>query len=171
MDGELRWWFTLGHTPIISDGFSEAPLSTLGHTPLIDDIFFRDDALHWGIASLLLSHWIMVDQELLDDPTLGHGHFKERFYWRYSHSTRCSALGHVPLMTIYFEAWPSHWWRTLIFHWSIVTSDGLYWGIASSFVLIELEDSDSYGLCWEVSIFSTRSRDWLICWLGCIALL
>ena len=74
-------------------------------------------------------------------------------------------------MTIYFEAWPSHWWWTLFFHWSIVTSDGLYWGIASSFVLIELGDSDAYGLCWEVSIFSTRSRDWLICWLGCIALL
>lgn len=50
--------------------------------------------------------------------------------------------------------------------WSIVTSDGLYWGIASSFVLIELRDFDSYGLCWDVSIFSTRSRDWLICWLG-----
>ena len=49
--------------------------------------------------------------------------------------------------------------------WRIVTSDGLYWGIARSFVLIELGDSDSYGLCWDVSIFSTRSRDWLICWL------
>ena len=33
MDGELRWWFTLGHTPLISDGFSEVTLSTLGHTP------------------------------------------------------------------------------------------------------------------------------------------
>ena len=54
MDGELRWWFTLGHTPLISDGFSEATLSTLGHTPLIDDVFFRDGALHWGIVSSLL---------------------------------------------------------------------------------------------------------------------
>ena len=54
MDGELRWWFTLGHTPLISDGFSEATLSTLGHTPLIDDIFFRDDALHWGIVNSFL---------------------------------------------------------------------------------------------------------------------
>ena len=40
----------------------------------------------------------------------------------------------------------------------------LHWGIASSFVLIELGDSHSYGLCWEVSIFSTRSRDRWICW-------
>ena len=47
-------WFTLGHTSLISDGFSEVMWSTLGHTPLIDDIFFRDDALHWGIVSLLL---------------------------------------------------------------------------------------------------------------------
>ena len=54
MDVELRWWFTLGNTPIISDRVSEAPLSTLGHTPLIDDVFFRDDTLHWGIVSLLL---------------------------------------------------------------------------------------------------------------------
>ena len=57
--------------------------------------------------------------------------------------------------------------------WSIIISDGLYWGIASSFVLI----------VWIISIFSTRSRDWLIdlltytsmiffssCRLGCIAL-
>ena len=63
--------------------------------------------------------------------------------------------------------------------WSIFTLDGLYWGIASSFVLIELEDSDSYGLCWDVSIFGVRSGDRLIywyalcvvifssCWLGC----
>ena len=54
MDVELRWWFTLGHTPLISDGFSEATLSTLGHTSLIDDVFFRDGALHWGIVSSLL---------------------------------------------------------------------------------------------------------------------
>ena len=54
IDGELRWWFTLGHTPLIGDGFSEVMLFTLGHTPLIDDAFFRDDALHWGIVSLLL---------------------------------------------------------------------------------------------------------------------
>ena len=54
MDVELRWWFTLGRTPIISDGFSEAPLSTLRHTPLIDDVFFRDDALHWDIVSSFL---------------------------------------------------------------------------------------------------------------------
>ena len=66
--------------------------------------------------------------------------------------------------------------------WGIVTSDGLYRGIASSFVLIELRDSDSYGLCWDVSIFGVRSGDRLIYWyalcvvifsscrLGCIAL-
>ena len=54
MDRELRWWLTLGHTPLIGDGFSEATLSTLGHTSLIDDVFFRDDALHWGIVSSLL---------------------------------------------------------------------------------------------------------------------
>ena len=48
--------------------------------------------------------------------------------------------------------------------WSIVTSDGLYWGIATSFTFIEPKDSDSYGLCLDVSIFGTRSRDWLICW-------
>ena len=53
-DEELRWWFTLGHTPLISDEFSDVTLSTLGHTPLIDDVFFRDDALHWGIVSSLL---------------------------------------------------------------------------------------------------------------------
>ena len=54
MDEELRWWFTLVHTPLISDGFSEVTLSTLGHTPLIDDIFFWDDVLHRGIVSSLL---------------------------------------------------------------------------------------------------------------------
>ena len=37
-----RWWIFRGVD------------STLGHTPLIDDVFFRDDALHWGIVSLLL---------------------------------------------------------------------------------------------------------------------
>ena len=47
-------WITLEHTPLISDGFSNATLSTLGHTPLIDDVLFRDDTLHCGIASLLL---------------------------------------------------------------------------------------------------------------------
>ena len=31
--------------------------------------------------------------------------------------------------------------------WSIVTSDGLYWGIATSFTFIEHGDYDSYGLC------------------------
>ena len=66
--------------------------------------------------------------------------------------------------------------------WSIVTLDGLYWGIASSFVLIELGDCDSYGLCWDVFHFwhqEWRSIDLLICAsmiffsscrLGCIAL-
>ena len=54
MDRELRWWFTLGHTPLISDGFSEVPLSILGHIPLIDDVFFQDDALHWGIVNSLI---------------------------------------------------------------------------------------------------------------------
>ena len=123
MDGELGWWFTLGHTPIISDGFSEAPLSTLGHTPLIDDSFFRDDVLHWGIVGLLLSHWIMMDQELLDDPTLGHSHFRERFYWRYSHSTRCSALGHVPLIDSWFLRW-----RFTLRH-DLLIGDGLWFFI------------------------------------------
>ena len=56
--------------------------------------------------------------------------------------------------------------------WSIDTLDGLYWGIATSFIFIEPKDSDSYGLCWDVSIFGTRSRDWLVCWrtLGMILL-
>ena len=54
MDGELGWWFTLGHTLLINDRFSEVMWFTLGHTPLIDDSFFQDDALHWGIVSLLL---------------------------------------------------------------------------------------------------------------------
>ena len=49
---------------------------------------------------------------------------------------------------------------------SIVISVSLYWVIASSFVLIELGVFDSYGLFWDVSIFGTRSRDWLFCWLG-----
>ena len=44
-------WFKLGHTLLISGGFSEVMSSTLGHTSLIDDCFFRDDVLHWGIAS------------------------------------------------------------------------------------------------------------------------
>ena len=44
-------FFTLGHTPLISDGFLEVMWSMLGHTPLIDDSFFWDGALHWGIAS------------------------------------------------------------------------------------------------------------------------
>ena len=48
--------------------------------------------------------------------------------------------------------------------WSIVASDGLYWGIAISFTFIKPNDSDSYGFCWNVSIFNTRSRDWLIYW-------
>ena len=48
--------------------------------------------------------------------------------------------------------------------WGIVTSDGLYRGIASSLVLIELGDSDWYGLCWDVSIFGIRSGDRLIYW-------
>lgn len=54
MNGKLRGWFTLGHTLLISDGFSEAIWSILGHTPITDDGFFRDDALHWGIFSSLL---------------------------------------------------------------------------------------------------------------------
>ena len=48
--------------------------------------------------------------------------------------------------------------------WSIVGSNGLYWGITTSFTFIGHGDFDSYGLCWDVSIFSIRSRDWLICW-------
>ena len=32
MDGELRWWITLEHTPFINDGFSEVMWSMLGHT-------------------------------------------------------------------------------------------------------------------------------------------
>ena len=85
MDRELRWWFTLGHTPLINDGFSEATLSTLGHTPLIDD------------------------NSLWDDPTLGHNHFRGRFYWRYSHSTRYSALGHTLLIDGWFLRWRFIW--------------------------------------------------------------
>ena len=49
--------------------------------------------------------------------------------------------------------------------WSIDTSEGFYWDIATSFTFIEPRDSDSYGLCWDVSIFGTKSRDLLICWL------
>ena len=49
------------HTPIISDGFLEATLSTLGHTPPVDDVFFRDDALRWGIVSSFL----LVDYDRL----------------------------------------------------------------------------------------------------------
>ena len=48
--------------------------------------------------------------------------------------------------------------------WSVDTSDGLYWGIATSFRFIEHGDSNLYGLCWDVSIFGTMSRDLLICW-------
>ena len=33
MDGELRWWITLGYTPFI------------------DNSFFQDDTLHWSIVS------------------------------------------------------------------------------------------------------------------------
>ena len=54
IDGELRGWFTLGHTPLISDGFSEAIWFILGHTPITDDGCFRDDVLHWGIFNSLL---------------------------------------------------------------------------------------------------------------------
>ena len=63
MDGELRWWFTLG-IPLLS---------------VMD--FQRRHYLHWGIprSSMTVSLW--------DDPTLGHSHFKGCFYWRYSHST------------------------------------------------------------------------------------
>ena len=49
-------WFTLGHTPFTSDGFSEVVWSTLEHTSLIDDSFFWDDALHWGIVSFRLGY-------------------------------------------------------------------------------------------------------------------
>ena len=119
-----------------------------------------------------LSRWFL---------TLGHNHFRERFYWRYSHSTRYSTLGHTPLIDGRFFRW---WfilrhscfrdctcWDIALslamdfdLSWSIDTSDGLYWGIATSFIFIEHVDFDSYGLCWDVSIFSIRSRDWLICW-------
>ena len=46
MDGELKWWITLGDTPLIGGGFSEVMWSTLGHILLIDDSFFQDDTLH-----------------------------------------------------------------------------------------------------------------------------
>ena len=41
-----------------------------------------------------------------------------------------------------------------IFHWSIVTSVGLYWGIATAFTCMEPGDSDSYGLCWDVYVLA-----------------
>ena len=87
---------------------------------------------------------------------------------------------------IYTGAYPAHWWWFILRHscfrdctcwdialslamnfdlsWSINTLDCLYWGIATSFTFIEPRDFNSYGLCWDVSIFGTRSRDWLICW-------
>ena len=49
------------------------------------------------------------------------------------------------------------------FHWSIVTSGGLYWGIATSFTFMELGDSDSYGLCWDVFVLAPRVEiDWFV---------
>ena len=118
-DEELRRWITLGHTSLISDGFSKVIWSTRGHAPFLGDIFF------WN------------------DPTLGHSHFRVRFYWRYNHSTRYSALRHIPLI----DGWFLRWWFILRhgcfrdctcwdivlslamdfdLSWSIDTSDGLY---------------------------------------------
>ena len=68
MDGESGWRFTLGHTPLISDGFSEVMWSTLGHTLLIDDRFLS----WWPI----LRHSFLIDDGLLGwRPTLGHSQF------------------------------------------------------------------------------------------------
>ena len=61
MDGESGWRFTLGHTPLISDGFSEVMLSTLGHTLLIDDGFlvgWRSAWRHGQFAFSLGLWWI-----------------------------------------------------------------------------------------------------------------
>ena len=111
----------------------------------------------------------MMDWELWDDPTLGHSHFRKRFYWRYNHSTRYSALRHTLLIDGRFFYDDLFWGIALSsvmdfdLSWDIVTSDGLYWSIASSFVLIELRDFDSYGLCWDVSIFNTIVEiDWFV---------
>ena len=86
--------------------------------------FQRRHYLHWGIprSSMTVSLW--------DDPTLGHSHFRERFYWRYSHSTRYSALGHILLidgwffeMMAYFETWLL---QRLCVHWGMTLT--LFWG-------------------------------------------
>ena len=144
MDGELRQWFTLGHTPLISDGFSEATLSTLGHTPLIDDSFLVGWRFALRHSQLVFFTRFMMDWELWDDPTLGHSHFRGHFYWRYSHSTWYSALEHTPLiddgffeMMAYFETWLFqrlcvHWGMTLtlfrghILRHSCLIDDGLW---------------------------------------------
>ena len=81
---------------------------------------FRGDMIYTGAY---LAHWchfllgwcltlrhsqfasslgLWMDYELRDDPTLGHSHFREHFYWRYSHSTRYSVLGHAPFINGWF---------------------------------------------------------------------
>ena len=47
--------------------------------------------------------------------------------------------------------------------WSIVTLDGLYWGIATIFTFMEPGDFDFYGLRWDVSVLAPGVEvDWFV---------
>ena len=112
--------------------------------------FQRRRYLHWGIPrssmtfsfgmmpcteaqSVRFSTWIMMDQQLLDDPTLGHSRHGEHFSLEHSH----------PIWILYTGACPSFggrsdWFLTLghlpsdmviigLFHVVLIA----YWGIAT----------------------------------------
>ena len=112
MDGELKWWITLGDTPLIGGGFSEVMWSTLGHS-----------------------------------------HFRERFYWRYSHSTQYSALGHILLIDGWFLRW-----RFILRHspligdklWFILEHSHCRWSILGHSHFIHIHKAREFWFIWIV---------------------
>ena len=123
---------------------------------------------------LEIMSWSTMDGELWDDPTLGHNHFKEHFYWRYNHSTWYSTLGHTP----FIDDWFLRWWfilRQLLKRLCMVDIAILLflvehevirvcWGYIGIFIFrIERWDWPYYDdTCWDIAL----SLAWTLIYLG-----
>ena len=153
----------------------------ISESTFIRDTIILLDILHWDtLHSLMIDFW---DDGLFRDmiaSKIVYGRHNHSififFYFCVEHEMIRVYWDYIGIFIFHIERWDwpyydyTYWDISLSLvmdfdlSWSIVTLDGLYWDIATSFTFIEHEDSDSYGLCWDVSIFSIRSRDWLICW-------
>ena len=92
------------------------------------------------------------------------------FYWRYSHSTRYSALGHTLLIDGWFPRW-----RFILRHspliggglWFILERSHFRWFLLGHSQFIRTHRAWGFWFIWimlRCFHFSTRSRDWSICW-------